>query len=343
MGTTGSSTIPASYGLALLALMAERGHPADQVLASTPLSLASLQGQHAQISIPHYALMLQQALSLDVDGSLPYELGLRSQVTRHGFVGFGLMSCATLREAIVFSQRYFQARVPLFDTELVVDAQQATVILHERVPLGPLRRAVFDIALVELCCLFAKVMGTEPSLSGWISTVSVPYPEPPGYGRYQNRLPPFHFQAAAAQIRFPAAMLDAPIATADPSSVQLAIERCEQEMASQGHQASTTAQVRARLQCRDGRYPDVAAMAHTLHTSERTLKRRLQDEGSSFQALLDQARRQDSLRLLAKPTLAIKQVAEAVGYTDPANFARAFTKWAGCSPRAWRQQQGLVD
>ena len=56
-------------------------------------------------------------------------------------------------------------------------------------------------------------------------------------------------------------------------------------------------------------------MAHTLHTSERTLKRRLQDEGSSFQALLDQARRQDSLRLLAKPTLAIKQVAEAVGYT----------------------------
>lgn len=337
-----NQAIPASYGLALLALMAERGHPTDQVLAGAKLSMADLQGQRAQLGIWQYALLLQHALALDTDGSLPYELGLRSQVTRHGFVGFGLMSCATLREAIVFSQRYFQARVPLFHAELAVDAQQASVTLHESVPLGPLRQAVFDIALVELCCLFAKVMGLEPALSGWASEVAVPYAEPSAYARYRGRLPPFRFLAPAAQIRFPAALLDTPIATADPTSVQLAIERCEQEMASQGHLTSTTAQVRARLQCREGRYPDVASMAQTLHTSERTLKRRLQDEGSSFQALLEQARRQDSLRLLANPQLAIKQVAEAVGYADPANFARAFTKWTGNSPRAWRQQQGMA-
>ena len=46
----------------------------------------------------------------------------------------------------------------------------------------------------------------------------------------------------------------------------------------------------------------------------------------------------DAERLLANPQLAIKQVADAVGYADPANFARAFGKWTGLSPKAWRDR-----
>ena len=72
--------------------------------------------------------------------------------------------------------------------------------------------------------------------------------------------------------------------------------------------------------------------------SERTLKRRLQEEGTGFNTLLDQVRQRDSTRLLSQPALAIKQVAEAVGYADPSNFARAFVKWTGMSPVAWRKR-----
>ena len=119
-------------------------------------------------------------------------------------------------------------------------------------------------------------------------------------------------------------------------SVQLAIERCEQEISRQAAASGTRGQVLTRLVCRDGRYPEVGEVASMLHVSERTLKRRLQDEGTSFQALLDQVRQRDAQQLLANPALAIKQVAEAVGYSDPANFARAFAKWTGMSPRDWR-------
>ena len=331
-----SATLPATYALSLLSLMLERGQAEADVLSGTQLTREQLQDQRGQIGAWQYAVLLGNARKLDGDHSLAYELGLRSQVTKHGFVGFGLISCSTLREAIEFSERYFRARVPAFTNVLSVVNDEVIIELRETLPLGPQRDFVMDLVVVELCCLFAKVLGLDPAVSGWVSHIAVPHPEPPAYARYRHRLPPFRFNQAAVEIRFPSRLLDEPIATADPVSVQLAIERCELEMSRQAAASGTRGQVLPRLVCRDGRYPEVADVASMLHISERTLKRRLHDEGTSFQALLDQVRQRDAEQLLRNPALAIKQVAEAMGYTDPANFARAFSKWTGMSPRAWR-------
>ncbi len=331
-----NATLPATYALSLLSLMTERGQPEAELLAGTDLSREALQDQRAQIASWQYAVLLRNAMRLDDDRGLAYELGLRSQVTRHGFVGFGLISCATLREAIAFSERYFQARVPTFTNTISVKADEVIIALASAIPPGPLRDFVVDMAVVELCSLFAKVLGRDPEASGWASEVHVPHAEPPAYARYRNRLPRFHFGHHGVEIRFPARMLDQPISTADPVSVQLAIERCEQDISRQAAASGVRGQVEQSLVCRDGRYPEVSDVAALLHLSERTFKRRLQDEGTSFQAMLNDVRLRDAKALLANPALSVQQVAQAVGYTDPANFTRAFTKWTGMSPTAWR-------
>jgi AraC-like DNA-binding protein len=333
-----TARIPAAYALSLLALMTERGHAQDALLAGTRLTPEELKAQHAQIDAWQYAVLLVNAMRADPDHGLAYELGLRSQVTKHGFVGFGLISCATLREAIEFSERYFRARVPIFAHEMTVRGDEVVIELRETLPLGPYRAFVMDLAVVELCSLFAKVRGQDPATFGWTSRIHVPHPEPEAYARYRDRLPPYAFNQRAVEIHFPARMLDEPIATADPVSVQLAIERCEQEISRQAAASGTRGQVIERLRCEGGRYPELAEIAEQLHVSERTLKRRLQAEGCSFQGLLDEVRQRDAERLLADPKLAIKQVADAVGYADPANFARAFGKWTGLSPKAWRDR-----
>lgn len=333
-----TARIPAAYALSLLALMLERGHAQEALLAGTRLTPEELKAQHAQIDAWQYAVLLVNAMRADPDHGLAYELGLRSQVTKHGFVGFGLISCATLREAIEFSERYFRARVPIFTNEMTVQGDEVVIELRETLPLGPYRAFVMDLAVVELCSLFAKVRGQDPATFGWTSRIHVPHPEPEAYARYRDRLPPYAFNQRAVEIHFPARMLDEPIATADPVSVQLAIERCEQEMSRQAAASGTRGQVIERLRCEGGRYPELAEIAEQLHVSERTLKRHLQAEGCSFQALLDEVRQRDAERLLADPKLAIKQVADAVGYADPANFARAFGKWTGLSPKAWRDR-----
>lgn len=338
----GDLTLPAAYGYFLLSLLRERGHDEAALLAGTGLGAMQLQDQRERIAGWQYAAMLANALRLDGDPGIAYELGLRSQLTKHGFVGFGLMSCATLRDAITLGQRYLQARVPLFHSDIGIEGDEVVIDLREAVSLGPLHTFTFDIVLVELCCLFSRLVAGDRPPRSWRTTIHVPYPEPAHYARYRERLPRFLFDREATQIRFPALLLDQPIATADPLGAQMAIAQCEQELASQPRRESLAAQVRARLVCRGGSYPDLARIAEQLHLSTRTLKRRLQEEASGFQDLLDEARTRDSLRLLANPAFSVDQVARAVGYGDPANFTRAFRKWTGLSPRDWRQRQATA-
>ena len=70
----------------------------------------------------------------------------------------------------------------------------------------------------------------------------------------------------------------------------------------------------------------------------RTLMRKLKDEGTSFQQLKDVVRRDKAIFFLGQQGLRINEVAEKVGYSDPAVFTRAFRNWTGQSPRDFRQQ-----
>ncbi|TOZ35130.1 AraC family transcriptional regulator, partial [Burkholderia pseudomallei] len=79
-------------------------------------------------------------------------------------------------------------------------------------------------------------------------------------------------------------------------------------------------------------YPSLDALARELHLSERTLKRKLSDYGTTYSALLDEIRLRDALRLLEGTTLTVEEIAARVGYTDRANFSRAFRRWTGTSP-----------
>lgn len=83
-------------------------------------------------------------------------------------------------------------------------------------------------------------------------------------------------------------------------------------------------------------YPGLDCLAAQCCIAPRTLKRRLASHGVSFQDLLDQLRSAHALRLLAQRELSVEKIAEQVGYSSPANFHRAFRRWTGSSPGAFR-------
>jgi len=327
--------LPAVYGLFLVTLLLDHGHSEADILAGTGLTRTQLQEHTRRIRGEQYVVMLANGLRLS-GPTICYELGLRSQLTLHGFVGFGLASCGTLREAITLSQRYMQARVPLFTSHISQDGDQVVVDLSATVPMGPLYEYVFTSVLVELCSLFSRLIAGHREPSNWRTEIWVPFAEPSYYAAWRERLPRFRFDQVGTQIRFPVASLDQTIATANPVSVQLAIDQCEQELVRLQQGSNLRSRVCRQLVCQDGHYPDLATVASQLCLSERTLKRHLQAEGLNFQALLDSVRESDSRRLLANRALSVEQVAQAVGYNEPANFTRAFRKWTGKSPRDYR-------
>jgi len=82
----------------------------------------------------------------------------------------------------------------------------------------------------------------------------------------------------------------------------------------------------------------LAGAAAALNLPPRTLQRRLAAEGASFAGLLDEVRRELSLRLLADPVTSIAEVAFALGFGDQPAFHRAFSRWQGSTPGEYRHR-----
>ena len=88
--------------------------------------------------------------------------------------------------------------------------------------------------------------------------------------------------------------------------------------------------------------PDLAGVAAILGVSERTLQRRITDEGATFRELLVEARQELVRELLADPQIDMDEVACLLGYQDSSSFYRAFRDWEGITPSRWRELNGRV-
>ena len=91
-----------------------------------------------------------------------------------------------------------------------------------------------------------------------------------------------------------------------------------------------------------GRRPTTHSIAQDLRMSSRTLQRRLQKAGTSFQQVLDDTRRQMARHYLEHSVLELSEAAYLLGYEDVASFGRAFRGWEGLTPGAWRETHRLL-
>ena len=72
----------------------------------------------------------------------------------------------------------------------------------------------------------------------------------------------------------------------------------------------------------------------------RTLQRRLAQEGTSFQQLLDETRQEMARSYLEDPSISMAQMSGLLGYSDPSGFSRAFNRWFDVSPLGWQKKHG---
>jgi AraC-like DNA-binding protein len=115
----------------------------------------------------------------------------------------------------------------------------------------------------------------------------------------------------------------------------------EEELKQQNNKDENFAErVRIAIQQKlTGKRPTIDDIADVLHLSSRTLQRRLQDERSSFQRVLDEARHHLARHYLNNSFLELNEAAYLLGYEDGNSFVRAFRTWEGVPPARWREQQ----
>jgi AraC-like DNA-binding protein len=331
--TNDAPFLPAIHALHLVELAARWGVTPAQLLAGSGLSEVDLAEPDETIPLPVVERLVARARALTGEPALGILLGMQMRISAHGYLGFAAMVASTLGDALEIATRFAPTRTNALALRLVVEGETAALVIDELASFGSARDVV----------LFALIEGIRQighALTGRVLTGSaeVAFSEP----SYFARLAPIagarvRFGRPENRIVFDRALLAVPLVMADPAAFRLATEQCERALATIAAATRTTARVRALLARRGGLARGLASVAKALHVSERTLKRHLAGEGTTFKDLHDEARKNEALRLVASGAASMEEIAERVGYSDVANFTRAFRRWTGKTPGAVRR------
>jgi AraC-like DNA-binding protein len=324
-------TLPAAHALHLAELV-ERWHvPARQLLGELGLSTEGLSEPGACLPLSQFAELLERARSLTGEPGLGFHLGLKMRVSAHGYLGFAAMTAANLGQALELACRFAPTRTNAFRLRFEARGADVRLTIEETFPLGSVRDTLIVSLLVGLWKIGNAITGQE--LHG---TVDFAFEEPEYFRRFESLLPGrVRFCQSEHRLTFPATLLDLPLVHADPAALRLARNQCEQELEELERQGGLLARVETLILLEGGGYLSLEELAQRISTSPRTLKRRLKEQGTSYSVLLERARLKRAMRLLASGA-SIDQIAAWLGYSDAANFTRAFRRWTGETPAASR-------
>jgi AraC-like DNA-binding protein len=326
------ATIPVSYARQLVEMCARWHVAPEELMAGTALVRQPPLASDARLTPLEYNQIVDRALRLTGEPALGYHFGLHLKLSAHGFLGYAVMTSATLGEAIQLVERYFTTRSGPLHFHSFIEGETAVIQIDSTVDVAPPVAFPFESLLVGLCHAGAYITG-EAAIDAevWIN-----YPEPGYYARCAELLPcVIRYDRPVNQLRFPAVLLKQPLLLADATASEMAREQCERELTALSSQPLVT-RVRALLGEDLANMPDLDAVASRCCMSSRTLKRKLAEHGVTFSELVATIRCDEAQLRLAEGRLSVEQIAGQLGYRDPANFTRAFKGWTGETPRQYR-------
>jgi AraC-like DNA-binding protein len=332
---TPEAHVVAEYADLACQLLARRGIDREKALAGTGIQTADLADASQRIPFARFQLFVRRALALTGDGSIGLQLGLAMNIKTHGFLGYAALSSRTLADAIDLAVRYYRTRTTLVDLHFFVEGNTAVLQFDERVPLGDLLPFVMDSLISSFFVIRTQLIaGPVPE-----GEVRMTCQEQAHHKRlrdvFGNTL---HFGCAFNQVRFPASELVRQLDYADPQLVRMAAAQCEEELKKLHDETGLLGDVRRRVSRLLEEDPSLERVAGELYMAPRTLRRRLAELGTGFHEIVEQIRRGQAVEHLVAGVMSIDDIAAKLGYSDPSNFGRAFRRWTGMSPTAWREQ-----
>jgi AraC-like DNA-binding protein len=325
-------TVPVSLALQLLELVKRWRVPPEELLSVVGLTETALQNPLDRLPVETMCELLERARVLTGEPGLGYYLGLQKRVSVYGYLGFAAVSASSLREALELAVRFG----PLFSTaislNLHVEGGAASLCFEEQVDLGPAR----DIVLISL--LFGlQTIGTALTGQEAGGSADLAIPQPDYQARFANLAHDLRFGQPFNRLVVDAKTLDFPIVTADRMALQMARTLCERSLDDLGFDTGLVDRVRRLVANDQNGFRSLEQVATCMHLSPRTLKRRLAAQGVSFSALVDRERREKAMVLLRSSRLSIDDVAERLDYSTASTFVRAFHRWTGTTPGAYRR------
>jgi AraC-like DNA-binding protein len=318
----------------------ERGVPTRAVLAGTAIEPADLDDPDAVVTALDEIVAVRNLLARlpdlpDQVAGVGVDVGSRFTLTHFGLFGFAVMSCATLRELFTIAMRYFALTMLHIDITLFETAEDCLLELDAGHLPADVQRFFIER---DIAGIIATTMTfTLPVAEKYADRVSAELAIDEKLLRPLLELVPVHdvsFGRAHNRLHFPRAMFDEPLPQADRHTLETCMAQCDVLMQRNERRRGITALVRTKLFRDSGRFPALPDVAAELDVHPRTLRRRLAEEGTSFRALLNEARSTVAVDLLRNVGLTVEEVSTRLGYTEVSTFSHAFKRWYGVPPSA---------
>ncbi len=332
------------YPVIKLAMMidalAAEGIPAQDALAGVRMSNEAISSPATRISLNQVIEGYRNADRLSRDPHFSYHAGLRFHLSAYGMYGFAILSSMDYRQTMQFAEQYHQLATPLadlhFKEETGCGIWTINPIPHARMDAS-LYKFVVETQFGICISLLRDVMG--PSFAP--RELHMTYPEPADVAKYTEI-----FGCAASfcqpenRIVFDATWLDGTPKLGNEITYTTVVELCDHLMDELQLGTGVAGKVRRVLLTNLMQPLGFAQIAGAVNMSERTLRRKLRDEGTSFRELVDQLRMEMAIKYLRDTELTVDAIAESLGFSDAANFRQAFRRWTNAAPQAYRTTAG---
>ncbi len=323
------------YLTQLISLVKEQGFSTEEILNQSQLREDDFQ-YNSRISPMQYQQIVENALRLTQDPLLGIKHGQGLSISSHGFVGFAAMAADDLGQALSLAIRYARTRTLLADIRFHKEDDSAVIQVTRLASMPDTFPFVVENIIASFVVVARFLVGQQEELSVIIKLAHKPQADLAEYERLFGA--PVLFNQPYNQICLPEFMLEVPVSTANAISRGLAETECEKLLAELDHGHDLVTKIRHELE-KIQAFPTLPVMANALNSSPRTMNRQLAQLNTSYQHTLDEARREKAIELLDTTTLSIETISTNLGYNDPSNFGRAFRRWLGQSPRAYRQSK----
>lgn len=319
--------------------MKKEGFQPKQWLLGTGLKEEHIMNPETLVSLRQFDIIYHNIFRITNRPDVALALGSSLNLSRWGVLSIAMICSQTLGSALETGNRFrsiVRSRfnlVPTFKkdhTEIVIEREDGMSF-----PLTP----AFSHEL--LICSMQTMVRSLVKERNVFAEVHLNYAPPAHYEEYQKYFDcPFSFNREKSMIIIPNNLMSRPLPTGNPITEQQAIAVCklEAERVSQVQKGDLTWMLRSEISKKEGALPSLDEIADRLHVTPRTLRRKLQEAGTSYRRICHEHQLQLALHYLADPKLKSTAVAHKCGFKDAASFREAFKRWTDMTPQEHRKR-----
>ena len=327
--------VPVNIPAVVVRVGAGQGLSVERMLEKTQIHPTQLTDPTSRLTYQQFITLIDNLNKHYPSETLGLDIGCAININQLGMLGYAILSCSTLREALELGLKYHALVDPAFMFEVVDDEQQTAIRLISHVPSSNMYRIMCDV-FIGLFLTLARFLTGDSRFQA--NAVHLNHPEPSYAKAYVPvALCPVLFDQPRTEILFSTQALAHPLAMADQATAAMAEQQCAEILQRLGTREGVVAKVRRVLLSHPGVFLGADDVARQLATSTRTLSRCLQEVGTSYQRVLDEVRKEIAIEYLQRSRLPVEEIAELIGYSDPSNFRKAFRRWTNHPPSYYRR------